>query len=209
MKKYINIFLFLALLISNAIFATTQTQSVAAAKLSGLLNQFTTFQAQFKQQTTDLENKVLQTSEGKMMLVRPGRFRWETNQPSRQIVITDGKTLWVYDVDLKQATKQTIQHGAINPAKVLSGDTHDLLEQFDVHMVPHHNVSVFQMIPKKHNQQFRSISMVFKNDKLIEMRIENNLEQITTFQFYDVLLNTSLSPELFEFKAPAGVDVLR
>src|SRR3990167_4745124 len=151
MRKHIKstILFFFIIFISDTIFAATQLSAIA--KLSGLLNQFTTFQAQFKQKTTDVENNVLQESEGRMMLVRPGRFRFETHNPTHQIVITDGKTLWVYDVDLKQATKQTIQHSAINPAKLLSGDTNTLLKQFTVHMILHRDVLVFQLIPKKHD----------------------------------------------------------
>ena len=208
MRKYIqhSILFFFTAFISQAIFANPSLS--AAAKLSGLLNQFSTFQAQFKQKTIDPENNILQTSDGKMMLVRPGRFRWETNNPTHQIVITDGKVLWVYDIDLKQATEQKIQNSAINPAKLLSGDTHALLNNFDVRMIPHQNVLVFQLMPKKPNQQFRSVSMSFVNDKLSAMQIENSLQQTTTFSFSNVKLNENLSPSLFKFKAPNGVDVL-
>ncbi|OGT41507.1 MAG: outer membrane lipoprotein carrier protein LolA [Gammaproteobacteria bacterium RIFCSPHIGHO2_12_FULL_40_19] len=209
MRKHIKstILFFFIIFISDTIFAATQLSAIA--KLSGLLNQFSTFQAQFKQKTTDAENNVLQESAGKMMLVRPGRFRWETNNPTHQIVITDGKTLWVYDVDLKQATKQAIQNSAINPAKLLSGDTNTLLKQFDVHMVPHQNILVFHLIPKRQNQQFRSVSLAFTHDKLTGMQIENNLEQTSQFQFSDIMLNSHLSPSLFKFKAPTGVDVIQ
>ena len=37
-------------------------------------------------------------------MLRPGRFRWETSDPYQQTVIANGDTLWIYDVDLKQAS---------------------------------------------------------------------------------------------------------
>lgn len=199
--------LFLTLFICTAVFA--QAPVSASAKLDGLLNQFTTFEANFTQVTTDIQQQIMQRSNGRMMMERPGHFRWETQSPSHQIVITNGKKLWVYDVDLKQATEQSTANSPINPAKLLSGNTDALLQQFSVHMIPHRNIVVFQLIPKQSNQQFRSAAMVFMHDKLHSMQIENNAEQTTVFHFTDVKLNAHLSPNLFEFKAPSGVDVLQ
>jgi len=201
-------FIFLGMLLfCHSIFA--ETQSFAAVKLSELLNQFTTLQAQFKQTTVDASNHLLQHSYGRVMIQRPGRFRWETQSPTHQIVITDGKILWVYDVDLKQATKQAIQKSAINPAKLLSGNIHDLLKDFTIHLIVHSSAETFQLIPKKLNQQFHSLSMTFVHEKLSNMQIHSTLNQTTTFAFSDVRLNTHLDPLLFEFKAPSGVDVLQ
>lgn len=189
--------------------ALAQAPVSAGAKLGELLNQFTTIEANFTQVTTDTQQQVLQRSHGRMMMERPGHFRWETQSPSHQVVITNGKKLWVYDVDLKQATEQSIADSPINPAKLLSGNIENLLKQFTVHMIPHRNMVIFQLIPKKSNQQFRSVAMAFTHDKLQSMQIENNAEQTTTFDFEDVKLNAHLSPDLFEFKAASGVDVLQ
>jgi len=197
------------ILICTSISIFAQSPISAASKLADLLNQFTTFEANFTQTTTDTQQQVMQRSNGRMMMERPGHFRWETQSPSHQIVITSGKKLWVYDVDLKQATEQSITNSPINPAKLLSGNTDDLLKQFTVHMIPHHNLIVFQLIPKQTNQQFRSVAMAFAHDKLQSMQIQNNSEQTTTFNFSDVKLNAQLSPDLFEFKATSGVDVLK
>jgi outer membrane lipoprotein carrier protein len=197
----------LTLLICTSIFA--QTPISATEKLGELLNQFTTFEANFTQTTTDTQQHIVQRSHGRMMMDRPGHFRWETQSPSHQIIITNGKKLWVYDVDLKQATEQSVANSPVNPAKLLSGNTAELLQQFTVHLVPHRSLTVFQLIPKKANQQFRSVAMVFSHNQLQQMQIENNAEQTTTFNFSDIKLNAHLSPELFEFKAGAGVDVLR
>ena len=41
------------------------------------------------------------------------------------------------------------------------------------------------------------------------MQIENNAEQTTIFDFSHVILNEHLSPSIFQFKAPSGVDVMR
>ncbi|MFK3617120.1 outer membrane lipoprotein chaperone LolA, partial [Coxiella burnetii] len=97
-------------------------QSDATTQLSQLLSNFRTYQAKFNQITFDGQDRVIQQSHGRVMIMRPGRFRWETDSPTKQIIITNGKTLWVYDVDLSQATQQPLaQKTNINPASLLSG----------------------------------------------------------------------------------------
>lgn len=206
MKYFKFTFLFL-LFFSSVIFANSQ--QTAANKLSELLDQFTTFQSDFTQKTTDIQQQTLQRSNGLVMIERPGCFRWETKNPSHQIVITNGKKLWVYDVDLKQATEQSIANSTMNPAKLLSGNIDDLLNQFTVRMIPHKNIVVFQLIPKQPNQQFQSIAMAFSHDKLTSMQIENNMQQTTVFDFADIKLNTYFPSSLFEFTAPSGVNVMQ
>ena len=155
------------------------------------------------------QQQILQKSNGYVMLKRPGQFRWETKKPMHQVIITNGKKLWVYDFDLKQATEQSVEHDQMNPAKFLSGNVHDMLEQFNVVMIPHHGILVFQLTPKKLNQSFRTIGIAFRYEKLISMQIQENSEQSTRFDFFDSKLNPHLPDSLFEFTAPAGVDVLR
>ncbi len=194
-------------LFSSSIFASSQ--QTPAQNLSNLLNQFTTLQAQFTQKTTSAHNTLLQHSNGTVMIKRPGQFRFETLKPEHQIVITNGNDLWVYDVALKQATKQSLQNSPMNPATLLSGNVNTLLQQFTVRFNQHSDLSVFQLIPKKNHQQFRSIIIAFSHEKLSSIQIQNNLNQTTQFTFSHIKLNAHLSPSLFYFNAPSGVDVLR
>lgn len=207
MKQLKILFLLFTLFFCVSIFADTPMS--AAGKLSELLNQFSTFQSNFMQKTVNLNQETLQYSSGIVMIERPGCFRWETLKPAHQIVITNGKKLWIYDVGLQQVTEQSIANNSMSPAKLLSGDADQLLQQFFVRMIPHGNILNFQLIPKKHNRQFKMIGLTFSHEKLISMQIENNMQQTTIFDFSRIVLNKRLSSSLFEFTAPRGVDVLQ
>ena len=207
MKYLKNIFLSSLLFFCVSIFADTPIS--ASGQLVELLNQFTTFKANFTQKTVDMNQETLQYSSVIVMIERPGRFRWETLKPAHQIVITNGKKLWMYDVGLQQATEQSIANNPMSPAKLLSGDANRLLQQFSVRMIPHNNILNFQLIPKKHNRQFKMIGLAFSHEKLISMRIKNNMQQTTIFDFSRIVLNKQLPSSLFEFTAPRGVDVLQ
>ena len=68
--------------------------------------------------------KKTQTSSGSFKILRPGLFRWEYTKPYQQTIVGDGKTIWLYDVELKQVTKSD-QNQAIgdSPAAILSNKT--------------------------------------------------------------------------------------
>jgi outer membrane lipoprotein carrier protein len=192
---------------SLPVFASTQQN--AAAELTQHLNQFSTFQAHFSQVTTDAHNQLIQKSSGDVMLARPGRFRWQIKKPIRQLIITNGKTLWIYDADLRQATKQSVSHAPLNPAKLLSGDAAALVKQFTVRSVSRGDALTFQLTPKKESPQFRSIAISFEDSQLDSMKILNSLQQTNTFRFSNVVVNKSLPASLFEFTPPTDVDVMQ
>ena len=65
--------------------------------------------------------KKSQSSSGSFQILRPGLFKWTYNKPYEQVIVGDGKTIWLYDTELKQVTKsgqdQTIGD---SPAAILS-----------------------------------------------------------------------------------------
>src|SRR6185369_16836028 len=44
------------------------------------------------------------TSTGTFEFTRPNRFRFDYKKPFEQVIVADGQTLWLFDVDLNQVT---------------------------------------------------------------------------------------------------------
>ena len=65
--------------------------------------------------------KKTQTTSGSFQILRPGLFKWQYTSPYKQTIVGDGKTIWLYDVDLAQVTKSA-QNQTIgdSPAAILS-----------------------------------------------------------------------------------------
>lgn len=208
MKNFKFIF-FILLFTCASVFA--DSMQTAGQQLSHLLNSFTTFQATFLQTTIDQQSQILQHSSGTMMMMRPNHFRFETQKPEHQIVVTDGKTMWIYDVDLQQVTKQSIQKGPINPAKLLSGNVSDLVKQFNVseQMQKEAEATAFILTPKQPNPDFKSIQIIFHNNQLTRMKIVGSMRQTSIFDFTHIIINAHLSPTLFQLNTPKNVDVLQ
>src|SRR6185295_7815686 len=91
-------------LLANLLVATAVQ---AQTPLDGYLEHLKTLRAEFTQVVTDGKGREVQNARGKLVIVRPGRFRWEltpqggTGGSSPQLMVADGKNLWFYDRDLE------------------------------------------------------------------------------------------------------------
>jgi len=59
---------------------------------------------QFSQQVFDSRGKVKESTSGRVALSAPRLFRWEYVRPHEQLIVADGKKVWMYEPDLEQAT---------------------------------------------------------------------------------------------------------
>jgi len=177
-----------------------------AEQLSQILQSFDTYTADFKQVNYTEKGQVTSQSIGTVMIKRPGKFRWETQSPTHQIIITDGQALWVYDVDLAQVSKQALSSRTpLNPAMILSGTLENLNQTFNVTST---TPNVFVLTPKPNDYNFKKVTLKFDSNLLTEMTVINNLSQTSYFQFSNVKINPPLTDDLFNFVPPAGVDVI-
>jgi len=131
----------LAPVMSTQVFAAPVAASTQQATTS-LVQQLSGLQrltADFEQTTKVTNNKNVQkkgltaqhmnqTFKGVMKVERPGKFYWETTSPAKQTIVTTGKVVWIYDPDLQQAVRQSLDDQIANtPALLLSGNTNQLL----------------------------------------------------------------------------------
>src|SRR3990167_10928448 len=154
----------------------------AAQQLENRLKTYKTYSANFKQVTTDDKGAVLNKAEGKFLLERPGKFRWQSNGTTRQTIIANGATLWIYDVDLQQATKRSIKKNQDTaPAALLAGDVKHLVPKFHVTVKSKLGLSLYHLTSKTRDTFFQSIDMQFEDNTLDMMRVVNNLGQTSQF----------------------------
>ena len=198
--------LLVCLLFTTSIFAAQPSE-----ELAGLLNKFNAMTGQFTQVLYDANGKPMQKSSGSMALQRPGKFRWEVYQPNPQLLIADGNSLWIYDKDLAQATKQKLDQSSNSPALLLSGSIESVQARFNVSYPGNENAAGkwFMLKPKDKNDMFQWVELRFVNGSLADMRLYDNLNTLTDFHFSKVKINPPLNASMFQFKAPKGVEVIK
>lgn len=183
----------------------------AADELAQLLSDMNSLRADFSQQILDNQGRVMQQSSGKFALLRPGRFRWETLQPTQQLLIADGKKIWVYDQDLQQVTvQQQDNRNTSSPAMLLSGSVQTLKRNFNVRYIkkPASEGVWFKLTPIGKHAMFQAVELNFAQDQLQGMRLIDSLGQASVLRFTQVEDNPEISASQFSFKAPKGVDVI-
>lgn len=182
--------------------------SDAAARVQEYLGELRTLRAEFRQSVTDARGQVSERAEGTLALARPGRFRWDYRTPA-QLVVSDGVTVWLYDVELEQVTVRAAGAAlAGTPAMLLAGES-DIAEQFAVADLGQNEGLAWSLLtPLDADADFREVRLGFAGRELRRMRLLDRLGQTTELEFLRVERNSRLDPALFSFKPPPGVDVV-
>lgn len=203
--KYISIVLLSVLAMLS--FADNPEYERLSEKLSNLND----ISAQFVQHTFDGKGALLQTQKGQLSLKRPNMFRWQSDEPYEQLLVSNGDMLWQYDADLEQVTEQKLNKKiSATPALLLSGNTTEISNEYDIYSEQLQNEDHFVLIPKQQDVLFDRLRLEFNsNSMLTRMIIKDEVGQKTIIRLQEIKKNQGLSADSFSFTAPEGVDVIR
>jgi len=201
MKK---ITLFLCLVWAQVVFSDTTSEALQAK-----LNAIKTMTASFHQ-VVSVKYREISRSSGTMALARPGHFRWETKRPMAQLVLADGQHLWVYDVDLEQVSVRKQEKGLGGTAGLfLSDNSNAITRDFNVTASGKEDSMTFDLNAKSNKANFQRVKLVFTGDILSCIELFDPLGQQTKVKLSHIQNNLPLSSDLFKFKPPKGVDVVK
>ena len=178
--------------------------------LSHFLKNTTSATGTFSQRVlTDKGESAQGAGEGDFAFLRPGCFRWHYEAPFEELMVSDGKTLWLYDTELAQVTvKKLTQALPATPPSILFGDN-DFTKDFTVTEVKTNDgLNWIRAIPKDNASSFAEVRIAFKSQLPQIMILKDNFGQETHLRFDDVKTNAKLQKSAFTFKIPDGVDVL-
>ncbi len=199
-------------------------QSASANGLESLeqfMRQAQSGRAQFTQVVSSpaKEGKVgrSKTSTGIFEFERPGRFRFIYQKPFAQTLVADGQTLWMYDVDLNQVTaRKQAQALGSTPAAMLtsSSDLKALQADFVIQAEPDkEGLHWMRATPKSKEGQIQSVLAAFrstdKGSALAVLEVQDSFGQRSVLTFSGYEFNPAWGADHFQFKPPAGADVVR
>jgi len=215
----------LAPVVSSQVFAAPVAASAQQAtnslvqQLSGLQR----FTADFEQNTkvaNSNANKTAQkkgltaqhmnqTFKGTMKVERPGKFYWETTSPAKQTIVTTGKVVWIYDPDLQQAVRQSLDDQIANtPALLLSGNTNQIMQSYRVTQ-PDRSKLYYTLYPKQEDGAFQSLTISFGANKAPNLMVlQDSLGQTTYVRFSNIKVNQPIPASVFNFTPPKGTDII-
>ena len=179
-----------------------------ATSLDRFLSGLKTMQADFVQSVESQGGSQYTTQNGVFYLKRPGKFRWNYRSPYEQIIVSDGVRVWIYDVELQQVTVQKQAAGLPASPMALLEDSSTLHQSFSVSPLDEHDgVYRLKLESKTKESDFAEIIVGLDAKGLRFMQLHDQFEQVTDIIFSDIVTNTRLAKEIFEFIPPEGVDV--
>ena len=198
----IGLFIFLSLSLT-AHSAVTQT---AAQALQKLLSPINSLSAEFTQQISDQDNNEYQRLTGNLSLMKPNFLRWNVVSPMEQLVVSDGKLVWLYDPDLEQVVIQSFSDDFMaNPISILLGNIDQLNNDFNVIRSDDNS---FSLSPKQKNSLFLAIHLRFTDSVLSHIDYQDNFGQSAQLSLTQVKLNPPLAKTAFVFDIPQDVDII-
>jgi len=198
-----------ATLAALALLLPASAQADSVQRLHDFVRDIKTLSGSFSQTVHDGKGRVTQDSSGELYFSRPGKFRWVYRKPYEQLIVGDGKKIWIYDADLEQVTvKQLDQSIGESPAALLAGNN-DIDRYFNLKDGGSRDgLEWLEASPKNKDGTFQLVRLGFADGGLAAMELRDNFGQRTYLKFSGIRNNPTLAADLFRFKPPKGVDVL-
>lgn len=153
------------------------------------------------------------TSSGTFEFSRPSRFKFVYRKPFEQTIVADGQTLWLYDVDLNQVTarKQSAVLASSPAALIASAANIQALQaDFTLTAAPEKDGMEWVLAsPKAKDGMLQAVRVGFKGQELAALEIVDSFGQRSVMSFTGLRVNTPLEPATFQFKPPAGADLIQ
>lgn len=188
------------------------------AKLKDMQKKRFAMEADIVITTTYIDIDSKQDVKGTLLIKKPDKFLVHYKEPSEQMLISDGESLWIYTPELKQVIKQNIKEANLNThfyiefetsIDYFSKNSKNSLKEDDrcyvLTMKPLKNKTIdFDEIISTINKQtllMERISMKYENT-LIEVKFSN----ISVYKMDDIKNNEKFSDKNFIFKKQDDVE---
>jgi outer membrane lipoprotein carrier protein len=203
----------LLLLGSVSLLAQTDVRALAE-KVDQRYDHMRTLEAQFTEIYTGAG--MSRTESGTLLIKKPGRMRWDYDQPRPKLFLTDGSTAWFYVPGERQARRTPVKQldDLRSPLRYLLGKARLEKELDDLSLVPDAKPMspddvMVQGIPKGMRERVAQTLLEITPDGLISRIVVEELDgSVTEFRFLHQKANVELPDQEFHFTPPAGVEVV-
>jgi len=148
---------------------------------------------------------------GKVVFAKPGRMRWTYVAPEASVVVSDGKTLWIHDIDAKTVTRLAVTEGYLSGAALefLMGDG-DLSTSFTVEASACDAKQVTLDLLPRADASYERLGLVADREtgSVVATSVTDLFGNVTRIRFSRLEENRNPTPDTFVLKIPEGVEVI-
>jgi len=215
MKRFIIILLAILFLKYNS-YVYSQPLDNILANIQQAYENTIDFQADFQQISFIKSIGEEQKASGKVYMKKPGLMRWEYLNPEKQLIILDGKVLWIYSHENKQVIKNDLINNfdSKTPYLFLLG-LGKIEDEFNVKYINGGASSkkdwlFLELRPKKEQPGLEKLVLKInpKNFQVEGSSIFDYYGNITSIDFYDIQINRDIPVSLFQYQVSEGIEVI-
>ena len=181
-----------------------------AARVDRHYNQLHSLKAGFTENYQGLG--INRTESGTLLLLKPGRMKWDYNQPAGKLFLLDGKYAWFYakgDPQVQRIPAKQLDDMR-SPLRFLLGHTELEKEMVNLTLAaaPGGGFTLTGQ-PKGQEKRVTRLSLTVTADGTITaIEMEETDGALTHFSFTGEVPNAPVPADTFQFKAPAGIPVV-
>lgn len=196
--------------------ASTEAAAPSAADAKALIAKV---EARYKD-VTSLKGKFTQIARsevfgdekttGEVSLKRPNKMRWSYG--SEKEFITNGKKMWAYNAEDKQVIEYDDIAAGQSSADSLLTSLDKISDLFDIQVLASSDAGHDLVLTPKDaaTAQFKRVELSLDGElQPRKVVITSTFDEVTELTFASIELNAKIDDSVFEFSAPAGVDVVK
>jgi outer membrane lipoprotein carrier protein len=170
-----------------------------------------TLQFEFSQELSLRGAEDFLEARGTALFKKPGMMKWEYLSPNEQQIVSDGETIWIFQIPFNQVIVSSFPKERNVARDFLSGMGR-LGEDFFIEPLTGSDDSYLLKLTPRESQS-NTTGLIIKVDKSTSMVQEftnfDLLGNATKITISKVEINPGLSSDLFTFKIPEGAKVVR
>lgn len=181
----------------------------ARVRLDAFAHGLHALRGDFSQTVYDSHGNITGSSQGVLALEAPRLFRWQVTKPYKQLIVADGKKVWIYEPDLQQVTvRDQGAQEAHSPLTVLT-DLSQLDSEFKASDVgTRDGLEWLRLVSRSQDPQFDYAEIGFDASGPRRMVFKDTIGNRTEIAFSEWQRNPSLPADTFTFVPPKGTDVV-
>ena len=195
--------------------ACSAQEQALLARAQQVYQGMASFQGSFSQEDR-LPGAASLTASGTIAYRKPGRMRWEYAPPNEQLLVTDGKTVWLYDPLLESVTEQALRDVTEGtPLKFLLG-AGSLTRDFTCRAVTRppqagEGLTYLELVPHTAIPTLAFLQLGVRADsaRIEAFRMLDTQGGERWVRLRNLKTDVSLPAEQFTFKVKPGMDVIK
>lgn len=174
------------------------------------------FHSKFTQEATVKALNKVQKAQGEVWFKKPGKMRWNYYRPTKDQIVSDGSTIWLYNYDEKQVVRSPLEKVVDTPTTntFLSG-LGNLKEQFNTQFfepkpIDENGNYLIVLTPKKNDEQYDKVTIAVDRKTMVvkDIYLYDPFGNVTKVKLENMEVNKGVPDSLFKFKVPKGTEVI-